>query len=114
MFLLFSGLCEFAVHLNKTFKYNIGDPDAAKPDGGRNNRSWNSSRCEHQTPSFLAYRPGSVVCPGGSAVHYKRHNSSEDTIGLYHHLSFPKFATKVRDLILKPPGDHPYDTLKTS
>ena len=25
----------------------------------------------------------------------------------------PEFATKVRDLILKPPGDHSYDTLKT-
>ena len=24
-----------------------------------------------------------------------------------------EFATEVRDLILKPPGDHPYDTLKT-
>ena len=25
----------------------------------------------------------------------------------------PKFASEVHDLILKPPGDHPYDTLKT-
>ena len=24
----------------------------------------------------------------------------------------PEFATEVRDLILKPPGDHPYDTLR--
>lgn len=24
----------------------------------------------------------------------------------------PEFATEVRDLILKPPTDHPYDTLK--
>ena len=51
-----------------------------------------------------------MISTGGGAVHHKRYYSSEDVVQL--HLFFPEFATKVRDLALKPPGDHPYDMLK--
>ena len=81
-----------------------------KHDRGRESWSQDSSHGECQTSSLLACRPGNMICTGGGAVHHKRYYSSEDVVQL--HLFFPEFATKVRDLALKPPGDHPYDMLK--
>ena len=52
-----------------------------------------------------------MVRAGGSSVHHARYHGSEDEIRLRN--KFSEFATEVRDLLLRPPEDTPYDTLKT-
>ena len=52
--------------------------------------------------------PGSVVRPGGRPFHHTSQKARFDHVVAS--LS-PEFATEIRDLIMKPPAERPYDAL---
>ena len=54
-----------------------------------------------------------MVCAGRSAIRCERHYSTAHHVSPCYGLSLsPEIATEIRDLLLKPPEDHPYDVFK--
>ena len=53
-----------------------------------------------------------MVCSSRSAIFNSRHHRPEDNVDYVVASLSPEFTTEIRDLILKPPGENPYNTIK--